>query len=342
MLITFSLFWIVIKNNILFVIRTGNVDGGGLFFPSAINQLFTGLYFMEICLIGLFFLVRDSQDKVACAAQGVIIAVGFVLTIFYQVWLSTDTKGLYKFAPVRLEGDAARRDKEYEMERLTSTAQNSGPASEGTVGADKYSIDPRSIDSVLGISKTITDRDFSLEKSPSLLCSRQVTAASLRSKDIQDQQRRDGQSAKHILARLNRPLDEAHLAQLESHLAQVEARVGNVLVPRQKDIERQMMNDPISKIIMQHNDELEDLDADERDMLISVAFSHPVLRETKPSVWIPQDELGVSDDEVRRTVQLSKDVAIDNRGAFFNKKLKVEVNKPPPDMSEFALVMAEL
>ncbi len=49
----------VIKNNILYVIRTGDVDSGGLWFPSAINQTFTGLYFMEVCLIGLFFLVRD-------------------------------------------------------------------------------------------------------------------------------------------------------------------------------------------------------------------------------------------------------------------------------------------
>ena len=102
------------------------------------------------------------------------------------------------------------------------------------------------------------------------------------------------------------------------------------------------MNDPISKIVMQHNDELEDLTAEERDLLISVAFTHPVLRQTRPSVWIPQDGLGVSDDEVRRTRERHADVVIDNRGAFFNKKLKVDVNRPPPDMSEFALIMAEL
>jgi len=102
-----------------------------------------------------------------------------------------------------------------------------------------------------------------------------------------------------------------------------------------------MLDDPISKIIMQHNDELENLDAEERDMLISVAFMHPVLRETRPSVWIPTDESGVSDDEVRRTRELSEDVVIDNRGAYFDRRLKVQVDKPPPDMSEFAL-MAEL
>jgi hypothetical protein len=93
---------------------------------------------------------------------------------------------------------------------------------------------------------------------------------------------------------------------------------------------------------MQHNDELEDLTSEERDMLVSVAFTHPVLREPKPSVWIPRDDAAVSDDEVRRTRELSRDIAIDNRGAFFNRKLKVKVVKPPPDMSEFALVMAEL
>jgi hypothetical protein len=69
---------------------------------------------------------------------------------------------------------------------------------------------------------------------------------------------------------------------------------------------------------------------------------HPVLRETSPSVWIPTDELGVSDDEVRRTRELVLDVVIDNRGAYFDRRLKVQVNKPPPDMSEFALIMAEL
>ncbi|KAK3061298.1 hypothetical protein LTS18_006585, partial [Coniosporium uncinatum] len=145
-----------------------------------------------------------------------------------------------------------------------------------------------------------------------------------------------------ILARLNRPLDETRLAALEAELAEVERHVRGNLVPRSQDVERQMMNDPISKIIMQHNDELEDLNVEERDMLISVAFTHPVLRETKPSVWIPEDEIGVSDDEVRRTRELSRDVAIDNRGAYLDRKLKVVVNKPPPDMSEFALVMAEL
>jgi len=103
-----------------------------------------------------------------------------------------------------------------------------------------------------------------------------------------------------------------------------------------------MMNDPISKIILQHNDELETLEPDERDMLISVAFTHPLLRAPRPCVWIPRDDLGISDDECRRTREFSENVFIENKGAFFDEKLKVQVDKPPPDMSEFALVIPEL
>jgi hypothetical protein len=363
MILTFSLFWIVIKNNILYVIRTGNVDGGGLFFPSAINQLFVGLYFMEICLIGLFFLVRDTKGKVACDAQGIIMAIVFALTAFYQIWLAVNFNGLYKYAPVRMEADARKRDKEYELERLIAKADPEGKLDETSFDSGEINRleATRSTSNlqVMEADKPKTSDDFdvqadtkppivprhssrlSIKASPGPLL-RTNTAASDRMQDIKNQQEKDSQSAKRILARLNRPLNEQRLVELENRLSQVEHRVGNVLVPHHNDIEAQMMNDPISRIIMQHNDELENLEPEERDMLLSVAFTHPVLRETRPSVWIPRDELGVSDDEVRRTRELSKDVAIDNRGAFFDRKLKVQVDKPPPDMSEFALVMAEL
>lgn len=123
MIITFSLFWVVIKNNLLYVVRTGNVDGGGLFFPSAINQMFTGLYFMEICLVGLFFLVRDANDKVACEAQGVVMVAVLILTVFYQIWLNVNFQSLYRYAPVRLGTEAAKRDREAELEHLISADQ---------------------------------------------------------------------------------------------------------------------------------------------------------------------------------------------------------------------------
>ncbi|CZR59376.1 uncharacterized protein PAC_09268 [Phialocephala subalpina] len=335
MLITFSLFWVVIKNNLLYCVRTGTVDGGGLFFPSAINQLFTGLYFMEFCLIGLFFLVRDTRDKVACAAQGIVIAVVLVFTILYQIWLMGHLSPLFKYAPVQLEVESKALLADYEEKLRTGrpgTQETSEAANSDPLDEDKVPLDLS--------SQTAFDTQNTETAHRPPFAQRH---SSHRSQDIQLQQREDAKSAERILARVNRPLNEVRLAQLEKKLvARTEAGIGSVLLPRRKDIEAQMLDDPISKIIMQQNDELENLDPEERDMLTSVAFMHPVLRETRPCVWIPGDESGVSDDEVRRTRELSGDLVVDNRGAYFDRRLKVQVDKPPPDMSEFALIMAEL
>jgi hypothetical protein len=61
-IITFTLLWVANRYNMLYVSRF-QLDTGGLLYPRAINQTFTGLYVMELCMIGLFFLVRDENDK---------------------------------------------------------------------------------------------------------------------------------------------------------------------------------------------------------------------------------------------------------------------------------------
>lgn len=365
MLITFSLFWFVIKNNLLYVVRTGNVDGGALFFPNAINQTFIGLYFFEVCLIGLFFLVRDVNDNVTCEAQGIIMAVALVCTAAYQWWLYRSLQPLYTYLPVTLEEHALQRDQQYELEHLRYreektqdldgevdsgsdglTSESSGSHAKSSVPISGRNNHPRHQSQELAAEledrRPETRSENQRSQTPQTKVSTELTPASPRAAHLQARQSRDGKHAERILARINRPVDESRLAELEENLVAVEHSVGNRLAPRREDVERQMMNDPISKIIMQHNDELEDLDAEERDLLISVAFTHPVLRIARPSVWIPQDDIGVSDDEIRRTRSRNPDVVIDNRGAYFNRRLKVQVNRPPPDMSEFALLMAEL
>lgn len=59
----------------------------GLFYPTAIHQLFTGIYFMELCLAGLFYLVRGKDDKAMCVAQAVIMTIVTVLTALFQYTL---------------------------------------------------------------------------------------------------------------------------------------------------------------------------------------------------------------------------------------------------------------
>ena len=343
MIITFSLFWVVVKNNVLYVVRTGNVDSGGLFFPSAINQTFTGLYFMEFCLIGLFFLVRDVEQKVACEAQGIIMAFVLISTICYQIWLTANFNALLKYAPIQLEMNQEQRQEYDSAQPLTGPDEKSDTHSQKSQEDTKeVMVDKNPIDSAATKLEDDPQPDLERPTFPQL-----PSNHSLRALEIQARQKKDSQSAKHILARVNRPLDETRLAQLEDRLQQRTSNAGSSyatrgLVPNMTNIEAKMMSDPISHIIMQHNDELEDLSVEERDMLVSVAFTHPVLLNGTPSVWIPSDDIGVSDNEVKRTREFSQDVAIDNRGAYFNSKFKVIVNRAPPDMSEFALIIAEL
>jgi len=106
-IVTFSLFLIVEQYNLLNVSRF-NTDTGGLIYPKAINQLFTGLYVMELYLVGLFFMVRDQQNRVTCAGQGVIMIAVFCLTAVYQVLLNQAYRPLFKNLPVMLEQEQSQ------------------------------------------------------------------------------------------------------------------------------------------------------------------------------------------------------------------------------------------
>jgi hypothetical protein len=59
-IIIFTVLWLANRYCILYVFRHTE-DTGSLLYPRAINQNFIGLYVMELCLIGLFFLVRDDK-----------------------------------------------------------------------------------------------------------------------------------------------------------------------------------------------------------------------------------------------------------------------------------------
>src|SRR5437016_3278307 len=110
--ITFSLFWFVYRYNTLYVTKF-RFDTGGLLFPKAVNQLFTGIYVMEICLIGMFFLVRDDNDGVACKGQAICMIIVLVITVLYQYLLNEAFRPLFQYLPITLEDDAVRRDEEF-------------------------------------------------------------------------------------------------------------------------------------------------------------------------------------------------------------------------------------
>ncbi|MCJ1384779.1 hypothetical protein MMC17_007897 [Xylographa soralifera] len=116
--ITFGLFWIAYRYNSLYVTKFRS-DTGGLLFPTAVNQLFVGLYFMEASLIGLFFLVTNADangnatSNTPCKPQAIIMIIVLCLTVVYQILLSQNFSPLYRYMPITLEDDAVERDGEF-------------------------------------------------------------------------------------------------------------------------------------------------------------------------------------------------------------------------------------
>lgn len=66
------------------------METGGLFFKTALNQMFAGLYIEHLCLIGLFFLARDDADGFAAIPEAVLVIVLLVSCILVQIWLNCE------------------------------------------------------------------------------------------------------------------------------------------------------------------------------------------------------------------------------------------------------------
>jgi len=111
-LVSFSLYWFVSRYNILYVYNNTR-DTGGLLFPVAVNQLFVGIYVMEICLIGLFFIAMDTANHAACIPQGAIMIAALILTVVFQYSLNSAFSPLFRYLPITLEDEAVIRDEEF-------------------------------------------------------------------------------------------------------------------------------------------------------------------------------------------------------------------------------------
>jgi hypothetical protein len=97
--VTFGLLWIVYRYLLIYVMRA-SADTGGLIYPRALNQLFVGIYTMELCLTGLFFLVRDVQGRPAGTGQAVVMIAVTLVTAIYQYLLNSAFSSLLRYLPV--------------------------------------------------------------------------------------------------------------------------------------------------------------------------------------------------------------------------------------------------
>ncbi|EMC92200.1 hypothetical protein BAUCODRAFT_78650 [Baudoinia panamericana UAMH 10762] len=338
MIIIFGLFWIVQRYNVLYVTQFRN-DTGGLLFPTAVNQLFTGVYFLELCLIGYFFISTDEQGSAVCIPQAAIMIVALVFTAVYQWQLNQSFSPLFQFLPITLEDEAVIRDEAFAKEQASKFA----PLHQGQDGAG----DDQDIQDML------EDRERAEEAAGDALSEkdRQTAVEHRRSAHVS-----------------TGPTGELSASPSNTDVAHEQAAKPTWKTDRWRTVAPEALNSR-QDVEAQHEigdalysgfaDELEDLTPQERDLLVRYAFQHAALRAKRPVVWIPRDRLGVSDDEIKRAKKMStveipatldektKDktgmvektnIWISNEGTALDGKGKVVFGRNPPDFSNVDLI----
>ena len=293
--ITFSLFWVAYRHNYYYVQRN-KVDTHGSLFNNALSQLFAGIYVLEIALIGLFLLVRDTQNKFACSSQATIMIVILVLTAIFHFVMEQHLRPLYEFLPVALEDAAVDAER-----RRFLTHDDNEPSCQESGDIDGIELsEMKPVDLLDGSVDEKTKRRASRVQMKSM----SATAA----------------YARNALSRLKNET-AAKVTEIHAHIPEAIGRS-----------RRQEVADQLAAAIARYPDELTDLSSEERDAELKAAFQDPVTREPAPVIWIPQDPAGISADVIKRTAKYGRCLQYSNAGAYLTAKNKCEVTQPAPDV----------
>ncbi|OQO00755.1 hypothetical protein B0A48_13246 [Cryoendolithus antarcticus] len=304
----FALFWVAYRHNYYFVQRN-KVDTYGALFENALTQLLAGIYILEITLIGLFFLVRNSDDNLAATSQAIIMIVALILTAGFHYLHERLLSPLYELLPVTLEDKAADAERKMYLTEFEDGAESG--ESEGTTVADPEcpSLQHRragetSYNNPAQLDGTTTTQRLRLAHGVA------NTAA----------------EARKTMLRLRERMD-LHLAAVQSHGS---SPTHTTISPTRAH--KMQIADQLGASIASYPDELTDLSPAERDAELRAAYQDPVTREPAPMVWIPQDAAGVGEDAVRRSRKYGRLLQYSDQGAYLTMKGKVEVVQPAPDV----------
>ncbi|CAF1029849.1 unnamed protein product [Adineta steineri] len=215
----FGLFYIAYAYTMFYVTDFPN-DAGGLAFPRAIYQSFTGIYLMEIMLATLFFLAQNDSGSQSAIVEAIFMCVSIAITVAVQYTMCTSFDPLTYYLPI---------------------------------DAEEFSQLDIPVSGKFGITKKVT-------------------------------------------------------------------RILN---------HRQSINDSdsVSTVDQAVNEVY--------DNTMENAYLHPALRDPKPIIWIPRDNLGIAVDEVQKTEASGMNILMSTEGARFNDKVNIEIHGAPPDHMPF-------
>ncbi len=116
--IIFDLFWVMFRYNLLYV-TVFRSNTRGLLYSTILNQLFTSVYVLKLCMIGLFFLVRDNHNRAICVDQAVIMIIATTMTLVFQLILNDVVASLLRFMP-QTEMRKKKKESKYRETRTSN------------------------------------------------------------------------------------------------------------------------------------------------------------------------------------------------------------------------------
>lgn len=301
-LVAFTLYWVVYKYLFLFVFDVPAAhETGGRFFPLAMNHIFIGLYFCQLCLAGLFFLARDVAGNASSISQGALMIVLFVATCFSHVLIRNSYAPLTMFVPLNmLEEEGVSRTPNPEHGILLSP--------------DKQS-------TFTGTEKVRFDDNLTSPSSKEFPCS-----------STSDPHLTRSHSFECPTWNSSNPVSQS------SSLSRLEASEFSqkVLTPIGEDVGEEYLSTPSAQ--RPRLDKCENAGGaswEEENFVPELgrtAFLHPAVWENTRPVWIPEDPMGIAKLEVS-DMKLRK-IPASLRGAGVTSSGAVFVTRSPPETAE--------
>jgi hypothetical protein len=356
MVITFSLFWLTYRYQMIYV-TYAKAETNGLIFPKAINQLFTGLYFLELCLIGLFFLQKPSPGQVSppCLPQAIIMIITLCFTVLFQFLLNRAFGPLFTYLPITFEDEAVERDQAFERAQATRWQPKED---------DEHASLAQSLNTELENRERAERRESQRLEEEDRSRSQVYNAGSYEMKPLEDLRARESshhlsespermrkstwadrsrdRSRSHSHQNLKQPSGDGDKQKSKKQInpllavtSALKAGVDDATRPI-RDLEAQAAQIlPSANLFDDIDDQLEDIEPEARQKLIKRSFQHPATRAIQPAIWIPHDELGIAKDEVERTAAFSQKIWITSVNARLDATGLVMYRGLPPDRDPF-------
>ena len=247
---TFLILYFAYLYNFLYVYNQ-SVDTGGMVFPRAIWQTFTGIYILEVCVTGLFGIATSYGPLV-------MFAITIPITAIYQILLQWKVEKKLQYLDVTEADDLE------------------------------------------------TGEDHAVKEGPPKEKSEAILESEVNGHDASDANQ--SQTAKEAGVR-GTGAGPAPTGQTPG----VEGSAANQAI------------DVVSDARAVQNPKGPSQRATGTD-----SYHHPAVTAPVPVIWIPEDPLGISKEEIRDT-EAAGDIKITDGGAKLDEKNKMTWNEDPPD-----------